>query len=40
MHEYIIGSSGSGKTEHMKSEIADDPEAFCFIDKHGPQPVL
>ena len=33
MQEYIIRSSGSGKSTHTLSE-ADG--AFAFIDKHGP----
>lgn len=32
MHTYIIGSTRSGKTNHMLSLVSG---AFCFVDKHG-----
>jgi hypothetical protein len=37
-HEYVIGASGSGKTNFLETLMAQDLAAgrgFCFIDKHG-----
>lgn len=32
MHSYVIGATGSGKSNYLLSEMEG---AFCFLDKHG-----
>jgi hypothetical protein len=37
-HQYVIGASGSGKTNFLETLMLQDLGAgrgFCFIDKHG-----
>jgi DNA helicase HerA-like ATPase len=34
-HSYVIGASGTGKTNFLLSLMAQERSGFCFIDKHG-----